>query len=405
MKFEDWKIMVRESLSLNYLREKGLMIKDKLEKDFERLYFIPDFDTFSRNGEPLQQSVLFTNKELKTFSFNYTEDGKLFSIDFWHPKAKNPKPSITVYYHRGSLEDLYLVVPEIAKNPKVGIDIKSLLSMKKSEMSLTEAEGENIDITIKTPKDQLDADPEVKKIEKKTQEYDFADPDTIFDDLKTYVNLVIKGSQPSLLITGSPGVGKTHVVTELLRDSRKEFIHVKGKSTAMGMYSTLYENNGKIVVFDDCDSVFASDDTVNILKGALDSYGERNISWISSRPMKTSAGEKIPNSFTFTGSVIFISNLPQRKIDDAIKSRSFVIEVALTPEDMLKKMRKELPNVLPSVPKYLKQTALSFIERISNKTDKLELNMRTLIKAIKIIEEVDDLSVAERLIMQQCSYK
>ena len=405
MKFEDWKIMVRESLSLNYLREKGLMIKDKLEKDFERLYFIPDFDTFSRNGEPLQQSVLFTNKELKTFSFNYTEDGKLFSIDFWHPKAKNPKPSITVYYHRGSLEDLYLVVPEIAKNPKVGIDIKSLLSMKKSEMSLTEAEGENIDITIKTPKDQLDADPEVKKIEKKTQEYDFADPDTIFDDLKTYVNLVIKGSQPSLLITGSPGVGKTHVVTELLRDSRKEFIHVKGKSTAMGMYSTLYENNGKIVVFDDCDSVFASDDTVNILKGALDSYGERNISWISSRPMKTSTGEKIPNSFTFTGSVIFISNLPQRKIDDAIKSRSFVIEVALTPEDMLKKMRKELPNVLPSVPKYLKQTALSFIERISNKTDKLELNMRTLIKAIKIIEEVDDLSVAERLIMQQCSYK
>jgi len=405
MKFEDWKIMVRESLSLNYLREKGLMIKDKLEKDFERLYFIPDFDTFSRNGEPLQQSVLFTNKELKTFSFNYTEDGKLFSIDFWHPKAKNPKPSITVYYHRGSLEDLYLVVPEIAKNPKVGIDIKSLLSMKKSEMSLAEAEGEDIDITIKTPKDQLDADPEVKKIEKKTQEYDFADPDTIFDDLKTYVNLVIKGSQPSLLITGSPGVGKTHVVTELLRDSRKEFIHVKGKSTAMGMYSTLYENNGKIVVFDDCDSVFASDDTVNILKGALDSYGERNISWISSRPMKTSAGEKIPNSFTFTGSVIFISNLPQRKIDDAIKSRSFVIEVALTPEDMLKKMRKELPNVLPSVPKYLKQTALSFIERISNKTDKLELNMRTLIKAIKIIEEVDDLSVAERLIMQQCSYK
>ena len=405
MKFEDWKIMVRESLSLNYLREKGLMIKDKLEKDFERLYFIPDFDTFSRNGEPFQQSVLFTNKELKTFSFNYTEDGKLFSIDFWHPKAKNPKPSITVYYHRGSLEDLYLVVPEIAKNPKVSIDIKSLLSMKKSEMSLTEAEGEDIDITIKTPKDQLDADPEVKKIEKKTQEYDFADPDTIFDDLKTYVNLVIKGSQPSLLITGSPGVGKTHVVTELLRDSRKEFIHVKGKSTAMGMYSTLYENNGKIVVFDDCDSVFASDDTVNILKGALDSYGERNISWISSRPMKTSAGEKIPNSFTFTGSVIFISNLPQRKIDDAIKSRSFVIEVALTPEDMLKKMRKELPNVLPSVPKYLKQTALSFIERISNKTDKLELNMRTLIKAIKIIEEVDDLSVAERLIMQQCSYK
>jgi hypothetical protein len=72
---------------------------------------------------------------------------------------------------------------------------------------------------------------------------------------------------------------------------------------------------------------------------------------------------------------------------------------------MIAKMRKELVNVLPSVPKYLKQTALNFIERTASKTDTLELNMRTLIKAIKIIEEVDDLSVAERLIMQQCSYK
>jgi hypothetical protein len=221
--------------------------------------------------------------------------------------------------------------------------------------------------------------------------------------------MVIKGTQPSLLITGSPGVGKTYTVLKQIKDAglKKgvDFIHVKGRSTAAGMYITLYEENGKLIVFDDCDSVFANADGVNVLKGALDSYGERDISWLVGRPLKDSSGKSVPKHFTFTGRVIFISNLPQKKIDDAIKSRSFVLEVALTPEDMLKKMRKDLPNVHPEIPLPIREDALDFIESVSTKTKNLELNMRTLVKAIKILRNVSNLKVAERLIMQQCSYK
>lgn len=402
MKFEDWKYMVRESLAVNRMKSMADEMKPELEKNLGHLYVVPDFDTFERDGEPIQQSNLFTNKQLHTFAINYTNKGDLFSVDFWKPTDKSYKPSVTLYYNKGSIDKILKIVSILAKNPTKNADISSILS---KEVAVSEAEGDEVDVRLSDAKPLKSADPAVKKAEKKTDEYEFSDPDTIFEDLKTYVKMVIAGKQPSLLITGSPGVGKTYLVTEQLKESGAAFTHIKGRSTAAGMYTALWENNGKIILFDDCDSVFGSDDAVNVLKGALDSYGERSISWLAGRQLKTASGEKVPTTFIFTGRVIFISNLPQRKIDDAIKSRSFVIEVALTPEDMIAKMRKELVNVLPSVPKYLKQTALNFIERTASKTDTLELNMRTLIKAIKIIEEVDDLSVAERLIMQQCSYK
>jgi len=418
MKFEDWKVqkLINESLSISSLKNRGEKIKERIEKDeandFTKIYVLPDFDTFERENEPLQQSILFTDKSIRTFRFNYTTKGDLYSVDFWKPTSKH-KSDITMYVKDPDMEDIYYLVPQIAKNPTKNINIEALLAKRPQPQSVRESqifETKKIDVKIEDSKPEKEiVNPIVKKAEKDIEDYDFSDPDTIFEDLKTYINMVIKGQQPSLLVTGSPGVGKTFLITKQLKDagleSGKDYIHVKGRSTAAGMFITLWENNGKIIVFDDCDSVFQSADAVNILKGALDSYSAREISWLVGKPLKTATGQSVPKTFEFTGKVIFISNLPQKKIDDAIKSRSFVLEVALTPENMIRKMKKDLPNILPEVPLFMRETALSFIERIAKKTADLELNMRTLIKAIKIVDEVDDLAVAERLIVQQCSYK
>lgn len=46
----------------------------------------------------------------------------------------------------------------------------------------------------------------------------------------------------------------------------------------MGLYMALFINRDKLIVFDDCDSVFGNIDSVNILKAALDSYDTRMVS-------------------------------------------------------------------------------------------------------------------------------
>lgn len=406
MRFEDWKIL-KESSEIDYqqVSKIGSELKQEIEKKYHKLFMVPDFEMFSREKEPVQHSVLYTDKDLNTFSVNLVSPGEIYSIDFW--KKDKSQPVVTVYPENKGIDALGKLIPAIIEDPKKTVSTVKATISKKRLVEDTAEDGSRIE----EPHEKKEADPELNKINKKLEEepYDFSDPETIFEDLRKYVQMVIKGAQPSLLITGAPGVGKTHeVIGEMKKAGLKkdeDYIQVKGRSTAAGMFITLYENNGKIIIFDDCDSVFKSEDAVNILKGALDSYDVREISWLVGRPLKSASGESIPKTFDFTGKVIFISNLPQRKIDDAVKTRSFIIEVALRPSDMLDKMRRELPNIMKDVPLRLREEAMDLIEEVSEKAENLELNMRTLIKTIKILREIDDMEVAERLILQQCSYK
>ena len=59
---------------------------------------------------------------------------------------------------------------------------------------------------------------------------------------------------------------------------------MKGRCTPSAMYKFLYNHYNQICVFDDCDSVFGSEDGMNILKGALDSGNPREISWMTKGP-------------------------------------------------------------------------------------------------------------------------
>lgn len=213
-------------------------------------------------------------------------------------------------------------------------------------------------------------------------------PDQMYQNLENYTDLVVDEIQPSLVVTGSPGVGKTHCVKQRVIDRgleiHKDFVHVKGRATPAGLYYTLYEHSDKLIIFDDCDSVFKDDEAVNILKGALDSYDERVVSYISTKMIKDADGIPLPTSFTFTGRIIFISNLPLHKVDKAIRSRSFVIDITLSTQQMLDRMESLLHKVEPKIKMEVKKEAFKCLKEVYQKFEGIDLNMRSLIKAIRI---------------------
>ena len=215
-------------------------------------------------------------------------------------------------------------------------------------------------------------------------------PEVMFNNLRNLTKMVGKGLQPSLVVTGMAGMGKTHIVKETLAElglrESFEFVHFKGRATAAGLYITLYENSDKIVVLDDCDSVFKDDDAVNILKGALDSYDIRRISYITSRELKDSYQNPVPRQFEFTGRVIFISNIAQNKIDEAIKSRSFVQDINMSTEQVFQRMEQLLDKIEPSIKKENKVMALSIMKKLHMKYSGVEVNIRSLIKAARICQ-------------------
>ena len=224
------------------------------------------------------------------------------------------------------------------------------------------------------------------------------DINTRFGFVEKLVNMVATGVQPSAVITGEGGLGKTFTVTQTLEKNgfkdisdladfqvgtilqkSKCYTMVKGYSTAKGLYRTLFENNNSVIVFDDCDAVLKDPVALNLLKGALDSYGRRIISWNADM-----RDEDLPRSFNFEGRVIFISNMDQDRIDQAIRSRSMMIDLSMGLDQKIERMEyiATSADFLPEYDKKIKGDAMELVKTL--KTEAKEISLRTLISVCKI---------------------
>lgn len=203
-----------------------------------------------------------------------------------------------------------------------------------------------------------------------------------FGFLEKFTNMTLSNITSSLLICGQSGLGKSHTVLEILEKNNlvedEDYIIIKGYATPKALYATLYENKDKVVIFDDCDSVLKDPTSLNILKGALDSYAVRKISWLS----KGFIDDGLPSSFNFEGQVIFISNISLDRIDGAVKGRTLSVDVTMSVQDRIDRMTAIADKILPEFSMDIKLDVLEFIDE--NKYEATELNMRTFEKIIKI---------------------
>jgi hypothetical protein len=170
-----------------------------------------------------------------------------------------------------------------------------------------------------------------------------------FDILTEMTIAVKKGDVRAMIVSGPPGVGKSHGVEQVLSkddlfdtlgNRKPRYEIVKGAMSSIGLYAKLYEYSDakNVIVFDDCDSILMEDLSLNILKGALDSSPKRVIQWNTDSRLLRSEG--IPDKFEFKGAAIFITNIKFEHVKskrlrdhlDALESRCHYIDLQMDTE-------------------------------------------------------------------------
>jgi hypothetical protein len=196
-----------------------------------------------------------------------------------------------------------------------------------------------------------------KKVEKLVTDFGLDVPTAVavgagledkFKAMEDFINCTALGYANGIFISGEGGTGKTWTVTECLKDlgleEDSDYIVIKGFSTPVGLFNTLYNNSTKLVVFDDCDSIFKDLAGLNILKAVLDTYPVRTVNWMSAK----GSGVDV-DRFHFTGRIIFISNINPNTTKDAnfraVMTRVLNIVVGGTREEVRDRIISLVPVI------------------------------------------------------------
>lgn len=205
----------------------------------------------------------------------------------------------------------------------------------------------------------------------------------------------------ALVVTGAPGVGKSHTVYTVLEkmpEERREV--VKGGISAVELYKLGYRmrKSGSVIVLDDADGIFSDEEALNILKALCDSSETRRVSWL--KDSGTLRDDNVPQSYEFQGSFIFISNVDFQKFVDeggnkfvkhfeALMSRSLYLDLRLHDRQAIHLWVEHIATTgkmfsREGVPEKLGQQILTFLR--NNRDDLREYSLRTCMKVIQLVK-------------------
>ena len=248
----------------------------------------------------------------------------------------------------------------------------------------------NLNIEIEIPES-------VKEAEKKVETY--KDPKQQFKEMAVYVNGVIKGIQPGVILCGAPGIGKTYKVMQHLKAAGKRLgqnLEVfKGKASMRELYKSMYEyqNAGDIILIDDADSLVgknAPEDCINLLKAALDSTSDdegRYVTYKIAGRLTDDDGTPIPKAFHYRGGIIVITNYTIDKLDKAFRGRVFTQTLRFSNEQVLGLIKELVPTMDSAhLSMKSKMKAFDYIANLVAAKAKIDISIRMFVTCSKLYE-------------------
>jgi hypothetical protein len=227
-----------------------------------------------------------------------------------------------------------------------------------------------------------------------------------FEILDLLTEACTVGNARALIVSGPAGLGKSFTVERRLAEwDPNEINHtvVKGYVRATGLVKTLYRYReaGQVIVFDDADAIFFDDVSLNLLKAVCDTTERRRVSWLSEGSLiDEESAERLPRSFDFDGTIIFITNYDMDAMIDrghklaphlqALVSRAHYIDLAMkTRRDYLVRIRQVIKQgLLSKLTPSQQSDVIDFIE--SNHESLRELSLRMAIKLGSLRRESGD---------------
>jgi hypothetical protein len=239
--------------------------------------------------------------------------------------------------------------------------------------------------------------------------------------LKDMTKAVKKGDVRAMIVSGPPGVGKSHGVEEVLERYKtvealggsNKYTVVKGAMSPIGLYCKLfnYADKDNVIVFDDCDAVFEEPLALNILKAALDSKKNRWIHWNTDSFKLRNEG--VPDSFEFKGSAIFITNLDFQDVKskklkshlEALESRCHYMDLTINSErDKMLRIAQVIRDGMLDTYKLSDEVKDEIIDFVDiNKKRLRELSLRTVLKVADLAVAFPDRweAMAENTVMKR----
>lgn len=226
-----------------------------------------------------------------------------------------------------------------------------------------------------------------------------------FEILDVLTEACVVGNSRALIVSGAPGVGKSYGVEKYLEShdpSGESYEIIRGYARPTALYKLLYRyrHEGNVIVFDDADSVFQDDIGLNLLKAVSDTTERRVVSWLSEGTLiDEETAERIPRSFEFNGSVMFLTNLDFEALIarghklaphfEALISRSHYLDLSMkTRRDYLIRLRHVMKKGLLSDLTFEQRAdVITFLEK--NYERMRELSLRAAIKLGNLRKSTD----------------
>ena len=224
-----------------------------------------------------------------------------------------------------------------------------------------------------------------------------------YESMETLVEAVSANSVNSLIVAGAPGLGKSFTVNKVLnRVNSGEYGYVfhRGYLKATHLFRLLWENKDQdqVIVIDDCDSIFADETALNLLKAALELKSVRRIGWGSEKEFFDQDGDQIPRYFDYSGSIIFLTNLAFHELIDsgskyaphlsALESRSLVLDLGIkTKREYMVKIKQTVKDGMLRDRGFNSQEENEIVKFMEENVDKLrELSLRMCEKIASLYE-------------------